>query len=995
MKQKKVALMLIIILSILSIAGMCFASSIIKNTYKLEGNIISRILPETSLEEFASHIIENANIVIEEGTIGTGILATINENIYSLVVCGDTNGDGKITASDLSRIKNHILENSTLADLAFKAVDINEDGKITASELTKIKKYVLGLDVEFYEKDLSRYGWDETTDARKNVTTKPKLNFKVIALDKDGNTINDITWKVSKGTLDVSKGIEVNWTLPKEENVYKITAALSDGRVLEKEIKYIPIIPTGDEKLETIEKTYELDADEDGDSLTNGQEYELGTDILYDDTDADGINDYEEINVYGTDPLKEDTDEDEINDLNEILLELNPCDADSDGDGILDNQENITYSSSNEELGVNIEIKGQGNISDVIIDTIEINELDGVEAIISPIYNFSTNGELETARVEITYDENTIKDKEFNEKDLSLYYFNPSNYTFEQIETTIDTQSNTATATLNHFSMYLLANKNTMIESLNNQIMFVIDNSGSMYTYEQALEKNKDPNTTDEDLKGTPANDPGYKRLELVSNLIGKLDNNFQYGITKFTGSSTMLSGFGSSKEELNAALEKIKTEGENFDGTYIGAAIYSTTFEFSSDSAFNRYIVLISDGQDNAFSSDMIRSMAIQTAKEKGIKIITIGLGNEVNETELREYSSQTGGFYYHVDNAEMLYNLYASLHGKLNLERDTIINENGKEECLIVADSGFIPSVNGLPFANYRTSTSMVGNCYGIARLSKLYYTNKLNLVDSIERKWQTVLKGYNYDLSNLKSFKNNKSLGNYEFSSKAFEKLMTVTNDELYDYDKLDYDLEQGTENLHLEFKQQYKDYIEELEGVIKITNKTNTIDGYGEVSSDIIYIDIEAETEQILQQCPDLQLFKAIDFHYVSQYDEEGVDADISKKIKIDSENRLEELIDEINNGNPLIISYEVPNNGWLIDNIRLILNKSNHAVNAIQILRSIEKPDNYKIAIYNNNSPGEIEYLNLIKQKSIINGEISYKMFIDLESKQKTNIFFQY
>ena len=54
------------------------------------------------------------------------------------------------------------------------------------------------------------------------------------------------------------------------------------------------------------------------------------------------------------------------------------------------------------------------------------------------------------------------------------------------------------------------------------------------------------------------------------------------------------------------------------------------------------------------------------------------------------------------------------------------------------------------------------------------------------------------------------------------------------------------------------------------------------------------------------------------------------------------------------------------------------------------------PDNYKIAIYNNNSPGETEYLNLIKKKSVLNGEITYKMFIDLEpTKQRTNIFFSY
>ena len=43
-------------------------------------------------------------------------------------------------------------------------------------------------------------------------------------------------------------------------------------------------------------------------------------------------------------------------------------------------------------------------------------------------------------------------------------------------------------------------------------------------TLEKAIEKNKNPDATTENLKDTAANDPGYKRLDLVSNLIDKLE---------------------------------------------------------------------------------------------------------------------------------------------------------------------------------------------------------------------------------------------------------------------------------------------------------------------------------------------------------------------------------------------------------------------------------------------------------------------------------------
>lgn len=62
-------------------------------------------------------------------------------------------------------------------------------------------------------------------------------------------------------------------------------------------------------------------ADSDSDGLTNLQEYNYGTDPINNDTDADGIADGDEINVYSTDPTKKDSDGDGYEDN----LELTTC----------------------------------------------------------------------------------------------------------------------------------------------------------------------------------------------------------------------------------------------------------------------------------------------------------------------------------------------------------------------------------------------------------------------------------------------------------------------------------------------------------------------------------------------------------------------------------------------------------------------------------------------------------------------------------------------
>lgn len=105
------------------------------------------------------------------------------------------------------------------------------------------------------------------------------------------------------------------------------------------------------------------DNDTDNDGITNEREIELGTNPYEADTDGDGVNDYDEVDVYhsnplstdsdgdgvsdseettkhGTNPFSTDTDKDGLDDLAEITVyHTNPRAADSDNDGLNDKQE--------------------------------------------------------------------------------------------------------------------------------------------------------------------------------------------------------------------------------------------------------------------------------------------------------------------------------------------------------------------------------------------------------------------------------------------------------------------------------------------------------------------------------------------------------------------------------------------------------------------------------------------------------------------------------
>jgi probable HAF family extracellular repeat protein len=87
--------------------------------------------------------------------------------------------------------------------------------------------------------------------------------------------------------------------------------------------------------------------DADGDGLTRGEEYGIGTDPENADSDADGLQDGAEVYQFQTDPIRADTDGDQLSDGAEILVHgTDPLVADTDGDGLADGAEVLTHGTS-------------------------------------------------------------------------------------------------------------------------------------------------------------------------------------------------------------------------------------------------------------------------------------------------------------------------------------------------------------------------------------------------------------------------------------------------------------------------------------------------------------------------------------------------------------------------------------------------------------------------------------------------------------------------
>ncbi len=135
-------------------------SSATSGTYSVNNNasFISKISVGTTVDQLLAGINERKYItVIKNGTaitgstpVSTGCVVQIKDGStvvksYTVIVTGDINGDGNVTAADSLGIRDQILGASQLDAVRFKAADINGDGKITAADSLGVRDHILGV----------------------------------------------------------------------------------------------------------------------------------------------------------------------------------------------------------------------------------------------------------------------------------------------------------------------------------------------------------------------------------------------------------------------------------------------------------------------------------------------------------------------------------------------------------------------------------------------------------------------------------------------------------------------------------------------------------------------------------------------------------------------------------------------------------------------------------------------------------------------------------
>ena len=95
---------------------------------------------EYSVYDHKGNVITVANVA---HTISTGdYIVDVKNNVYTIVVTGDLNGNGKVETSDTALLKMHFAATYNLTGAIEEAADTNNDGKVNAGDYIRIKYHI-------------------------------------------------------------------------------------------------------------------------------------------------------------------------------------------------------------------------------------------------------------------------------------------------------------------------------------------------------------------------------------------------------------------------------------------------------------------------------------------------------------------------------------------------------------------------------------------------------------------------------------------------------------------------------------------------------------------------------------------------------------------------------------------------------------------------------------------------------------------------------------
>lgn len=337
------------------------------------------------------------------------------------------------------------------------------------------------------------------------------------------------------------------------------------------------------------------------------------------------------------------------------------------------------YSDSGEKKNVIVMPENSGEVNSVEVNYSLLN--DEGEVFVSNIQNLGeiinstagkvgfpieaeiAGGAIDEAEIVFNYDENALGN--INESDLKIAWYNEWEGKMELLENSVaDVENNKVTVKTSHFSQYVLvdskawydawAKSQLIVRDKSNtseyfNVVFLLDTSGSMSDSIDLLKK-------------------------AVRGFINELYPEDMVSVVKFDSTAEVLMSNTNKKDVTEDKLNEV------IKGIYArGSTNMKDGFENAADKAFvldtdtyNSIIIFLSDGHPDSGAS--ITDEMLETEKDRGVRVLSLALGNGADTELMKNAAEKTNGVYKYIKSANDLEEVFEMLRGEvIGVDKDS----------------------------------------------------------------------------------------------------------------------------------------------------------------------------------------------------------------------------------------------------------------------------------------------------------------------------------
>ena len=180
-------------------------------------------------------------------------------------------------------------------------------------------------------------------------------------------------------------------------------------------------------------------------------------------------------------------------------------------------------------------------------------------------------------------------------------------------------------------------------------LVFVIDESNSM----------------EFNLFGTN-NDPKRIRVDAAKKFTKDLSAGDRAAVVGFSNAARLLVGLESDMDAVRTYIDKISGS-RGATQIHHGINVALEELITNSSSGNQKVIIVLTDGEDSPAVPVSEYDAIIDRAKASNISIYTITLGPDVDQPLMNRIASETGGKYYHAEDADSIYEEFELVKGAI----------------------------------------------------------------------------------------------------------------------------------------------------------------------------------------------------------------------------------------------------------------------------------------------------------------------------------------